>query len=185
LAGRLLWVLVMSLVMVVVLCFWRRMVASSLPRRRGEAVERLAGLAAQAQMLDNGGLQLRLGPVTSANLTNAPALWQAGHASVSSPVAPERGRQIFCGKRSSRRSGLVRPRARRAPPRRIVEHLLKRPNRNAQQPADLDGGDFASGSGVVCRVTAQSEITLSGLRDRDGQGGIFAHARRSFSGLNL
>jgi hypothetical protein len=102
---------------------------------------------------------------------------------------PRRSRPNAAGKffveNAAHAAAALSGRARRAPPRRIVEHLLKRPNRNAQQPADLDGGDFASGSGVVCRVTAQSEITLSGLRDRDGQGGIFAHARRSFSGLNL
>src|SRR5436189_4282425 len=58
-----------------------------------------------------------------------------------------------------------------------VEHLFQRAHGDAQEPANLDGGDFAASGGTVRPISTQPEISLSGLWHRDRKRGddFFIH----------
>src|SRR5215475_5730159 len=58
-----------------------------------------------------------------------------------------------------------------------VEHLFQGAHGDAQEPANLDGGDFAASGGTVRPISTQTEISLSGLWHRDRKRGddFFVH----------
>src|SRR5262249_46482655 len=60
---------------------------------------------------------------------------------------------------------------------RAVEHLFQGAHGDAQEPANLDGGDFAASGGTVRPISTQTEISLSGLWHRDRKRGddFFVH----------